>query len=129
MIYNEQASEKTPAIYFDGVKGFLEIEGNSRPEDAHAFYHPLIRKIETMAEEKTELIECFTANFKMGYFNSASAKFLFDMIMSLKKLKGRCKDLMINWYYEEGDIDMKESGEDFSEMVELPFHYIMVDPR
>ncbi|MBK8807982.1 MAG: DUF1987 family protein [Bacteroidales bacterium] len=50
-------------------------------------------------------------NFELIYFNSASSKCLLDMVILLKKLySGK---LNINWYYEEGDEDLLEAGEEF----------------
>jgi len=31
------------------------------------------------------------------------------------------------WYFKEGDEDMLEVGEDFSEMIDMPFQMIMIE--
>jgi hypothetical protein len=35
-------------------------------------------------------------------------------------------NVKIYWYFDEGDEDMMEVGEDFSEMIDVPFKMIMV---
>jgi hypothetical protein len=35
-------------------------------------------------------------------------------------------NVTVKWYYEELDIDMKESGEEFASMTGIPFEYIVV---
>ncbi|NJO88281.1 MAG: DUF1987 domain-containing protein [Chloroflexia bacterium] len=32
--------------------------------------------------------------------------------------------MLVNWHYEKFDEDMKEVGEDFSELVNLPFNLL-----
>ena len=34
--------------------------------------------------------------------------------------------MKVNWYFDDGDDDMKEVGEDFSEMITFPFSFIMM---
>jgi hypothetical protein len=39
------------------------------------------------------------------------------------------KKYSINWYYEEGDEDILEKGEDISSALNIPFNFIMIsDP-
>lgn len=128
-MYQQEATEKTPAIQFDWSKGLLVMEGNSRPEDVQSFYLPFLNYVEKEIQTSSVSIEKFTASFTFGYFNSASAKFIFDIFALLKRFHDKFEKLTIEWCYEKGDIDMKEAGEDFSEMVDLPFQYVMIDVR
>jgi hypothetical protein len=39
------------------------------------------------------------------------------------------KKYSVNWYYEEGDEDILEKGEDISSALDIPFNFIMIsDP-
>ncbi len=35
-------------------------------------------------------------------------------------------DMVVNWYYEENDEDIFESGEDMDSMIDIPFNIISV---
>ncbi|MFC2104921.1 SiaC family regulatory phosphoprotein [Bacteroidota bacterium] len=36
-------------------------------------------------------------------------------------------NLKVYWYFTDGDEDMKEVGEDFSDMISVPFNFVMVE--
>ncbi len=57
--------------------------------------------------------------FKLEYFNTASSKLILDVLSNLEDIEG----MTIVWYYHEDDEDMQEAGEEFSELVELPFEF------
>jgi len=104
----------------------------SAPEDVRALYYPVIEWMNKFHEEVLSgNYKTFTDTnalvFKidLNYFNSASAKFLFDILLALKKVADAGISTIIEWYYEEDDIDMKEAGEDISELVEMELKYII----
>jgi hypothetical protein len=39
-------------------------------------------------------------------------------------LKKDGKAIAVNWYYEEDDIDMMETGEDFQDLIDLDFNLV-----
>ena len=63
---------------------------------------------------QTELI------VKLEYFNTSSSKCLIDVFRRLEKLHNHGSEVHVQWYYEEEDEDMKESGEDFRDLVKMP---------
>ncbi len=60
----------------------------------------------------------------MNYFNSSSAKFILDVIVEVHKFHLDGYSIKIDWYFDEGDDDMLETGEDLSDMVDFPFNFI-----
>ena len=128
---NIPASEKSPKVVFEPKKYFFEMEGNSRPENVRDFFYPII---DTLKEHFDGLIRKannedepeFNFNFKLEYFNSASAKFISDILVIVKNCNENNVKIKVNWYFEDGDEDMKEVGEDFSDMITFPFNFIMV---
>jgi hypothetical protein len=44
----------------------------------------------------------------------------------LKKIDQLGKEVIVNWYHEEDDEDMKEAGEDFSSFFNYEFNFIGV---
>ena len=130
---NIAATEKSPKIIFDPENNIYEMEGNSRPENVRDFYYPIIDTLKHFFEnivEKNQIEKfnekVFKFNFKLDYFNSSSAKFISDILVIIKKYCDKGFNIKIYWYFEDGDDDMKEVGEDFSDMISFPFNYIMV---
>lgn len=131
---NIPATAKSPKVLLDTDKNIFEIQGNSRPENVRDFYFPIIYKIRKYFEkviDKNKVDEfnekSFKFNFKLDYFNSSSAKFISDILVLIRDFTEEGLNLKVNWYFADGDEDMKEVGEDFSEMISVPFNYIMIE--
>lgn len=122
-----EPSKKTPKVIVDQEKYYIEMSGNSLPENVRDFFYPLIEQIRGVVEEwKKQKPAKVLFSIKLNYFNSASAKFLYDLISTVIFLKKSNIHVDINWYFEDGDYDLKEAGEELSEMMEYPFNYISV---
>lgn len=104
--------------------GFLEISGKSIPENSIAFYQPLYAWLDNYATNpaaKTEL------KISLEYFNTSSSKCLLDVLRKLDVLnKSGKSSVSVTWYYEDGDDDMLEAGDDYKSLVPLPFSFMKV---
>jgi len=60
----------------------------------------------------------------LAYFNSSSAKFLYDIFLEMKRLIPAGIPYIVEWVYDEEDIDLKEAGDDIALLVEMEFSYI-----
>ncbi len=116
------ATEDTPQVEFDlSAKQFM-IQGRSLPEDVTSFYTPVIEWLDKFAESP---VPGSIFRFKLEYFNTASSKLLLDILMQLEEIKTSGNaDLTIEWHYLDGDSDMLEAGEEFKELIEVPFHFV-----
>jgi hypothetical protein len=115
-ILNLEGTEDTPKIILDKEHGIFEISGRSLPEDSAEFYQPVLDWISEYADaphSKTEFV------FKLEYFNTASSKLILDVLSALEDIDG----MTILWYFHEDDEDMEEAGQEFSELVEIPFEF------
>lgn len=115
-ILNLEGTEDTPKIIFDKKNGILEISGRSLPEDSAKFYKPVLEWIEKYASEANPSTDFV---FKLEYFNTTSSKLILDVLYALEDIK----DMKIQWYFHEDDEDMEEAGQEFSELVEIPFEF------
>jgi len=118
-----EPSKTTPLAILNSDEGRIELRGKSTPENAINFYYPLIEKIKKLFASKRH-IEVDVALF---YFNTSSSKCLFDMFRELKKMEQRGAKVQINWYFEEDDEDMLETGEDYEDILGLTFNYIILE--
>ncbi|MEM7298694.1 MAG: SiaC family regulatory phosphoprotein, partial [Bacteroidota bacterium] len=65
-------------------------------------------------------------HFIQTYFNTSSSKCIYDILKEIKFLKERGKNVRVRWYYEQYDEDMMEAGEDYSDLLDLPFAFIEI---
>lgn len=114
-------TEDTPAIHLDAATEKFEFSGKSLPEDVSTFYAPVFDWLQKYSESPNET-SVFV--FKMTYFNTASSKIILDILMRLEEMKENDLDVSVEWHYEEEDEDMQEAGEEYSEIVEVPFKFV-----
>ncbi len=118
-----EAKEDTPMIVFDPENNIFEISGRSLPEDASLFYEPILDWLKEYAKAPNKLTEL---HIKMNYFNTASSKLLLDILMILEEMVENGHESKIKWFYAEDDEDMEEAGEEYSELIEVPFELISI---
>ena len=114
----------TPYVQMDIDKGIIEFKGRSSPEASLDFFLPILDNIKNEFSSNCDSIQ---ANFAFEYFNTSSSKCLFDILKNLAKMEREGKDVEINWFYEGWDDDMKESGEDYEDVLGVKFNYIIID--
>ncbi len=121
----------SPEICFSPEENKFFIHGTSAPEDVRGLYYPVIEWLRIFIDEVSKgkypaFSEDNPVRFQIDleYFNSSSAKFLYDIFFGLKKLGALNVPVVVEWKYEEEDIDMKEAGEDIALLAEMEFTYI-----
>lgn len=115
------ATEDTPNVTLDHVNRVFEISGRSLPEDVVVFYQPVIKWLEEFENNPIENLEL---SIKLEYFNTASSKLILDILLKLEDIFENGNQLKVKWYYLSADSDMKEAGEEYSEIVGLPFEIV-----
>jgi len=116
-----QGTEDTPKIILDAENEILEISGRSLPEDVSSFYEPVINWLNEYAEKPNKKT---VLNFKLTYFNTASSKLLLDILMKLEEMHEKGHDVLVRWHYPEDDEDMEEAGEEYADIVDVPFEQV-----
>lgn len=123
------ATENTPKVILDHINYNFELAGEASPEDAKKFFNPLLAWIDDFynhvfyikSQNPTGKVKPINFEIHIDYITSSSLKCLYDLLKKITKLKEITPDLKITWLYDEGDDDMKENGEEFASMIELPF--------
>jgi hypothetical protein len=113
-----KATEDTPAVILDSENKIFEISGRSLPEDVVVFYQPVMSWLTDLQKAPIENMEL---SIKLEYFNTASSKLILDILLKLEEIYLNGTHLKVKWYYLPTDSDMKEAGEEYSEIVGLPF--------
>lgn len=105
--------DRTPHVEFDFQSGHLVMKGESYPEDAAAFFGPILQAVRDFVSSHGG--GTVTLDLEMSYFNSSSAKALMNLFLILEKAAQQGLAVTINWHYHADDDTMLESGEDFAE--------------
>ena len=116
-----EGNDEEPRIILDKEKNIFEISGRSILVNAADFYSSLIEWFEEYGEVANDET---VVEFKFTYFNTASSKMLLDILELLAEIVEKGNNIKIKWYYEEDDEDMYDGGEQYSELVEIPFELI-----
>lgn len=122
----------SPEVHFSPVENIFLIRGISSPEDVRAMYYPVIEWIRNFINDLVQAepqINYTTENplrFKtdLVYFNSSSAKFLYDIFMELQRLIPAGIPFIVEWYYDKEDIDLKEAGSEIASLAGMEFSFV-----
>ena len=111
-------TKDTPLVEMNPGTGKIIIEGECYPENAFQFFKPIIDWVKSYVELN---MGGLIAEIKLDYFNSSTSKCLLDFFEVLEDFHSRGGTVSVIWYYEDGDEDIRESVEDFSEDLSLAF--------
>lgn len=113
----------TPEILFDQENNQFEISGNSLPEDTSKFFTPIFKWVSDYikAPNKSTHLIC-----KLEYFNSSSAKMLYELFFEFQKIADAGFEIKISWYFESGDKLIEEKGFEYQSILDIPFEMIEI---
>jgi len=112
-----QGTDSLPTISLRN-NGELKITGRALPEDANSFFRPLLDWLRNFSADEVNI------EFNLDYFNTSVSKQILDMFKIIEGNPDN-KVIKIKWMYEDGDEEMLESGEIYSEMLkrfQFTFH-------
>jgi len=116
-----EATPETPSIILDKQNNTFKIQGKSFPEEARSFYQPVLDWLTQYTQnpnEKTSVV------IDLEYYNTASSKMLLEVLKTFKEIHKKGAEVEIQWHYPEDDEDMLEAGEDYEEILQIPFRYV-----
>jgi hypothetical protein len=101
----------------------MQISGRSIPEDALAFYQPVIQWLQNylVNPEKQTMV-----SFRIEYINSGSNRFVFTILKLFDECYKKGSDITVNWYYEEDDDTIKGLGKDLQSLMEIPINLVEI---
>lgn len=116
-----RGTEDSPQVILDAGANTLEISGRSLPEDVNTFYEPILSWIEEYAKNPAEST---VFNFKLTYFNTASSKVILDILTQFEEMIEEGQQVLVRWHFPDEDEDMQEAGEEYADMVDVPFEMV-----
>jgi hypothetical protein len=117
----KKPTEDTPEIRFIS-SGKLFIGGISMPEDPTEFFAPVLdwtRRFTTSFAGNSVEVEV-----ALEYFNSTSAKRIFQALYMLESLHNNGKRVSIIWKFEPGDDLIRDKGNEIKSLLKIPFEVV-----
>lgn len=108
--YFVAATTTSPEVDFRYDQQLLTIKGESYPENAAAFYAPIVQQLREFLDECHATV--ITANIALAYFNSSSTKMLFTLFDALDQAAQAGNRVELHWYYDAEDETIQEFGEE-----------------
>lgn len=112
----------SPEVELNPKEGVFFFKGNSMSEDAVGFYMPIIEWIKEYAKNPNRKTE---VSFQFTYFNTASSKLIWEVMILLQEIYKKGHDVKINWIFQDEDEDMEEAGEIYAERMDIPINLII----
>lgn len=113
-------TQDSPAITLDKNSGIFLFEGIAILENTTTFFDPVKAWISEYIKNPNQKTR---VDFKLEYFNTSSSHTILKLLELFKELAYK-HDLIINWFFREDDHDMLEAGEEFVDILNLPFNYL-----
>jgi hypothetical protein len=105
-----EATATSPEIDFRFDQRLLSMKGESYPENAAAFYAPIVEQLRNFLATQEQA--SITTNIALAYFNSSSTKMLFSIFDALDQAAQAGNRIEVNWYHDEEDETIFEFGEE-----------------
>lgn len=116
-----QETRDTPKVLFDANNNQFVIKGNSLPENTEVFFAPIFDWIEEYQKNPNDstVLVC-----ELEYFNSSTAKMLYEIFFELEKIAKTGKKVKVEWVYESDDKLIEEKGSEYQSVVSIPFEML-----
>ncbi|MBC6410661.1 MAG: DUF1987 domain-containing protein [Ekhidna sp.] len=118
-----EPTKVTPFVKISLTDSLLEIKGRSYSENSVGFFSVVNEKIKKLLIGNDNL----EVKFVMEYFNTSSAKCIFDTLSVITKLNIPKEKINVKWFYEEDDFDMLEIGKDYMDLSGLAFDFYEIE--
>ncbi len=134
---NIKGDDISPDIVLNHYENIFSISGESRPENPLKYYERVFSWFNDYFNyfyvlndmRDSDIVVTKKLKIDLDYFNSTSAKVLFDLFTLLvntgaKKFR---INFEIDWYYHADDLDMLDAGKEMEALCGITFNYITKD--
>ncbi|MCB5250789.1 MAG: DUF1987 domain-containing protein [Candidatus Cloacimonetes bacterium] len=118
-----EGSKFTMEVNYNAETNLCIMKGNSYPEDAINFFEPLNEWLEQYIEEINKPL---TMEIQLYYLNSSSSKCFMDIFDILDEYQEDGGSVLVKWFYERNDDEIREAGEELLEDMSFKFEYIEI---
>jgi len=107
------ATNFTPEVDFRFSQNFFALHGECYPENAAAFFGPLIEA--TAAHLQKLNGEPVNLRVQLAYFNSSSTKLIFAWLDRLNAYAVNGNPVVLDWLHDSDDDSIQEFGHELQE--------------
>ncbi|WP_308418105.1 DUF1987 domain-containing protein [Chitinimonas sp. BJB300] len=107
------ATPSTPEVDFRFDQHMLAMKGESYPENATAFYGPILERVRQYLSSCSQTP--IQINVSLAYFNSSSTKLLFSMFDAFNQAAAAGNKITLNWFHDADDETLFEFGQEIHE--------------
>lgn len=121
-----EKGDTTPQLDFNIESMDFLLEGECRPENVLTYFEPVMKWLDAFVEwaPSNAVSNKIDFHFKLEYYNSSSAKFIFNIFKRFKSLHENGVDITMFWFYDILDEDLLECGQEYEKILGLKFEYI-----
>jgi len=116
-------TNKTPEVLLN-PKGIIKIKGRAIDESRRNDPEQMRNWIDDYLLNPAEVTEVTIA---LEFLNSFNTILLTTTLKKISQVIQLGKKLIINWYYEEDDVDIFERGEYISATINVPIKFFVAD--
>jgi hypothetical protein len=116
-------TSKTPEFILN-PEGIIKIKGRAIDESRSTFPEQMAKWIDAYLLNPAELTEVIIA---LEFLNSFNTLVLTSTLKKASQVIQQGKKLVINWFYEEDDVDILERGEFISSTIKFPIKFIITN--
>lgn len=117
-MYEVGGSKDSPTVILNEGNNTFRIEGPSFAENAIPVYSPILEWVDTHMHAIKGELKC---EFDFFYLNSSSKRSAYNVLKKLEEHYLKGKKISIIWHFDQFDDDMLEQGQEFSDVLNLPF--------
>lgn len=123
---NIEKRDTTPALIFDVDEMLFSLEGECRPENVLTFFEPVMQWLDLFIDyvKSGEASKKLDFHFKLEYYNSSSAKYIFEIFKKFKTVESNGVEVTMFWFYDILDEDLLECGQEYQKILGLNFKYV-----
>lgn len=114
---NVIGTQSTPTLQTNWSEGWLEMSGDSYPENSYEVFSPVLAWIEAFLEQKRPL----SLKLRLLYLNTSSIKIMMEIFDALQSAFDNSQAVNVEWLYENGNHRVAELAEEFKEDCSFPF--------
>lgn len=111
----------SPKIIMDPSKKRYEISGKSFPENAKAFYQPLLDWIRDIPADFADDIRL---SIILDYISSSSVISMKQVLTRIKAQLENGVKITVLWHYDPTDPDIKDIGEEYEKVVGIKLEFV-----
>lgn len=119
-----EATDVTPLVDFSKNRNTFKIIGKSLPEDVKNFYTPIIQWFDAYTSQPNAETNLF---LDFEYFNTSSSKMILILLNKVREINKKGYQVLVTWAHPSHDVEIEEAGEEFAELLNIPFQIIAKD--